>query len=137
MKRKPLHHPGYGESTSDTLYIQEGELKIVGGTFTKDVKKKKHHLPKKSVASTPAPAKPKVVRYWRFKTQRQTSEPDNLCVCPVCKIEFRPGPYSQHMKSHLRRGEVTKREIVRPEHGNVAKGYLWSNPFEYVVVKGG
>lgn len=58
------------------------------------------------------------------------------CLCPICKTSYRPGPYAQHMKRHLRRGEVEKREQVRPERANNTRGYTWSNPFVYVLKKG-
>lgn len=138
----------YGESTGDDGFVFPIYRR---GAATKDVlpksyQKKPHARKSKPIlleteaVSAPKP-KPVIhlepVAYWKMKQNHGASKSDAVTVCPVCKMEFtKAGAWSQHAKAHVRRGELEKREVVRPERGNITRGYLWSSPFEYVKVKG-
>jgi hypothetical protein len=143
----------YGDSASDDYeFIHNGTkggmTKTIIGPLTfrpsKPKKEKKivfvdtePEQPAPEVIPEPVQPKPVIkiepMNYWKAKKNHGVGG-DNLLVCPVCQTEHRPGPYSQHMKKHLRAGEVVKREIVRSECGNKTKGYAWNNPFEYVRI---
>jgi len=54
-------------------------------------------------------------------------------LCPICRKLYKPGPYAQHMKRHVRRGEVTRREVVTSDA--IVDKRPWQRTFVYEVKK--
>ncbi len=51
-------------------------------------------------------------------------------LCIICKRDYTPGAYANHVKRHVRAGELIRREVVRAEVGNVTS-YQWARAAEY------
>ena len=56
--------------------------------------------------------------------------------CPICKKELKNAAgFGQHAKRHVEDGELVRRDVIQPEHGNTTKGYAWSGARVYVKTR--
>ena len=51
-------------------------------------------------------------------------------LCPICLLLYSPAGFAMHVKQHVRRGELVRREVVRSESGDVTR-YQWARPAAY------
>lgn len=55
-------------------------------------------------------------------------------LCPICLVLYTPAGFANHVKQHVRAGELVRREVVRTESGNVTRN-AWTRSFVYEKVK--
>jgi len=42
-------------------------------------------------------------------------------LCPICLVLYTPAGFANHVKRHVRSGELIRREVVRTESGDVTR----------------
>jgi hypothetical protein len=51
-------------------------------------------------------------------------------LCIICDKLYSPAAFANHVKQHVRSGELVRREVVRTEAGNVTRN-AWTREYVY------
>jgi hypothetical protein len=51
-------------------------------------------------------------------------------LCPICLVLYKPAAFANHVKQHVRSGELVRREVRTAESGNVTRN-AWTRSYVY------